>query len=163
MSTSKQVVDVYAAVMPLLGTTLDDAKLRAFLHSIGHWPLPEPEDVGDLHVEDPERGFTLVFEDGASLPSPALRQPAGTLVLCGCFFYADGVEEFEEYRGPLPRDITWSDTPVSLAGRLGASKNEFRDKRTGELDGQRWELEDQRLLTASYNGDVLEQLYLGIY
>jgi len=165
MSKSKpKSVDVYAGIGPALGKTPNDPPVQSFLRSIGHWPLPElEEDEFDLNIEDEARGFSLAFEDGANLPPSIEAKPAGTLVLCGCFFYAEGADDYQQYGGPLPQGITWSDTPASLVAKLGPPKNEMRNKKTGELDAHRWALGEQRLLTASYNGDELENLYIGIY
>ena len=158
--------DLVASIIAVLGRTPDDASLQALLKSLGNWPLPELGiEETRLFVSDKQRGFSIVFDTASSMPNQlGAGHAPDTLVLVGCFFYSEGEEDFRGYADPLPHDVTWSDTSQTLVKKFGAPQNEIVNKKTGNLNSQRWRF-GSHLLTATYRGGgaSIKRFYLGMY
>ena len=107
--------DLSGSAERLLGRTPDDPELQTFLKTLGRWPLP-PFGPEELTIYwDKALGFCLVFDDSSTVKhSIAAGNQAGTPIFVGTFFYAEGVDGYHAYAGPLPYGITWSDTANSL-------------------------------------------------
>ena len=156
--------DLFSIVDSLLGRTPDDLELQSFLTALGNWPLPDfEEEEFTIYLEDKARGFCLLFEDCSAVRHPlASGKPEKMPIFIGCFFYAEGVDEYSMFKGTLPENIVWSDDSTSLVAKLGVPNNEIINKKTGRLMAHRWSVK-QWLLTASYDsGGFLQELYLGI-
>lgn len=156
--------DIAVAVTRLAGRRADDPELMAFLTVLGSWPLPAfPPDEFHVYVEDQARGFSLAFQDADSVPQfRPPGTPARTPLLIGGFFYSEGKDGYRQFGGPLPCDVTWSETPAELQARLGPAKFVINHKKTGALQALRWEIEG-RMLSANFKSDgTLGHVYVGI-
>jgi hypothetical protein len=155
--------DVSPSVQRLAGRTPDDQDLRAFLSALGAWPLDDfPADEYDVYFNDKTRGFSLMFEDAATVKHPlAAGKKARTPLLVGCYFYTQGKDDYQQFKGALPHGVSWSDTPDTLLAKLGPAKNNIVSKKTGALTAHRWSL-DGLLLTVGYKNGAIEDVYIGI-
>lgn len=164
MNSNALPIDTIASsVLTLAGRTPDDPELHAFLVRLSAWPLGEfPSDEFDLYHIDKERGFCLMFEDAAKVNHPSAQgKKPRTPLLVGCYFYTQGKDDYEQFAGPLPYGVTWTDTPDSLTARLGPAKNVIVSKKTGALTAHRWAI-DTLLMTVGYRKGAIEDLYVGI-
>jgi hypothetical protein len=118
--------------------------------------------VWDLYVEDKPRGFCLVFSEAQQLSDGKSRVPQ----LSGCFLYSKGKDGYRAFVHPMPKGITWKDSAASLQTKLGKPAFEYRDKKSGNLTGQRWQDRDSAkpYLTVGYvkNGAAIDDVYIGI-
>jgi hypothetical protein len=104
-----------------------------------------------------------LFESTNNAIHKSASRPPDAVIFAGCFFYAEGVEDYRAFSGPLPIGITWSDTPSTLVAKLGPPDNEIKNKKTGALSAQRWFVRSVRI-TASFNAKAtLDHVYAGIY
>jgi hypothetical protein len=156
--------DIAPSVTHLAGRTPDDPDLRNFLGSIGSWPLAAfPADEFDVYFEDHERGFSLSFRDAATLKHPAAEgKPPRTAIFIGGFFYSQGKDGYQQFKGALPHGVSWSDTPQSLQGKLGVPKFVITNKKTGAVQAHRWEI-DGLMLSANFKNDgSIGHVYVGV-
>jgi hypothetical protein len=92
------------------------------------------------YLEKKQEGFSLVFTDEREFlnkPEQALRK--GELYFSGVFFYADGKEDFSEYRGTLPKDIRFSDTREELLTKLGEPSWQRKSRKNNAVIADRWD------------------------
>ena len=158
------VDDIAPTVIRLAGRTPDDPELRTFLSAIGSWPLaPFPADEFDVYFEDKVRGFSLSFQDAATLKHPAAAgKPSRTPIFVGGFFYSQGKDGYQQFKGALPHGIAWAESPDSLAAKLGAPKFNITNKKTGNLQAYRWEIDGQMLSANFKNDGSIGHVYVGI-
>ncbi len=159
------IENLFPSIEPLFGRTADDLDLQAVLKAMGRWPLPEfePEEFV-IFLEDKEHGFCLEFDDTQTAKLPGSKdKPPRTAIFRGCFFFAEGYENYHAFSGSLPCSIVWTDTASSLVTKLGTPKNEIMNKKTGILNAHRWAM-DGWMLTASYRngGSFLRRIYAGV-
>jgi hypothetical protein len=160
------VKDLFASAEKVLGQTPDDADLQALLKKLGKWPLPYfgPEEL-TIYIEDHAHGFCLTFDDSSGLQHPvsAGKKP-GTPIFVRAFFYAEGVDEYHAYKGPLPKGMTWSDTAASMVAKMGVPKHEIKNKKTGQLSSHVWPI-GSWMFTARYtnNGASINHVVLAIF
>lgn len=163
---SKSITNnLFLTIAPLFGRTPDDSELEEVLGALGHLPFCGfGVDDFSLYLPNKADGFCLLFEDADTVDHKLAKGKARrTPVFTGCFFYPEGIDEYSQFKGPLPEGIVWSDTSESILGKLGKPQNEIMNKKTGKLKAHRWNL-GAFLLTASYRkeGTSLHHVYVGI-
>ena len=134
-----------ADVDRFVGRHVAEGDVRLWLESLGLWPLPYFGTEGEVYVAEKARGFCLTFRRATEAkPAPWLS---------GCFFYAEGEDEYAAFQHELPLGITWKDDATSLVARLGAPTFEHKSKKTGRLLGHRWRANERNMVSASYDAD----------
>lgn len=166
MRTATSVTqNLSATIQPLLGRPADDAELRNLLTALGHWPIPSfPSDEFIVYVENQDQGYSLQFDDAATVRSPvASGQPARTALLAGCFLYSEGADDYHAFLGSLPFDMTWLDSATAVIGKIGAPKYTIMNKKTNALSAHGWD-GDTWSLSVKYRdgGRAIRHVHLGL-
>jgi len=91
------------------------------------------------HISPPPLGIHLTFKhEGVVFDHEYQDDGKGPFLLTNCAFWGDE-DGFESYRGPIWKDLTFSDTPAAAEEKLGAPT------KVGRYDIHSWELPDFKL------------------
>ncbi|NTF90319.1 hypothetical protein G6L46_24525 [Agrobacterium rhizogenes] len=91
------------------------------------------------HISAPPAGIHLTFKhEGMVFDHDYPDDGKGPFLLTDCAFWGD-VESFESYKGPIWRNLTFSDTIADAEGKLGPPT------KVGRYDIHAWELPDFKL------------------
>ena len=135
--------------LSLLGLSSSDNQLIDFLDQNNisiKQELGLPTGDYRAYIERPEKGYCLVFTDEAmflNLGNQALGE--GELYLTGIFLYAEAKDNYSQFPGPIPFDITFDLEREKILEILGKPSWERRGENENVI-AQRWdELDNYRL------------------
>ena len=104
-----------------LGKTNDTKEITGMLSSLGVTKQLKASRDGDLQLELPKTGIILSFE--------LKDRKSSVLQLIGVQFYTAAQGGFTTFAGPLPKGLTFADSPKEVLKKLGkptSSKKQFR-------------------------------------
>ncbi len=108
--------------VPLLGLTVDDARIQAFLANCGitEQPKLESDDDETAIVENAKLGLEVTFKDERFLDVKSAEYEEGDLVLSNVRMYGTGDDMFREFPGRLPCGLRFESTPQDAEAALQA-------------------------------------------
>lgn len=111
------------------------------------------------YYEKENDGFSLMFTDEAMFLNKS-SQPVGKgpLYFSGILLYAEGKEEFSQYKGALPHGLTFNDDITSIENKLGQSSWQ-RKRDDGSLIAKRWDLDDFRIHISFFKKNSLPSVF----
>ncbi len=91
------------------------------------------------YLERKNDGYSLVFTDeGMFLNKPKQPFGEGPLYFSGVFFYAEGKNEYSQYKEDIPYKVEFSDTREELLKKLGEPSWQ-RKRNDGVIAADRWD------------------------
>lgn len=108
----------------------------------------------DLYIERRKEGYSLIFTDEADFLGKS-DQPigVGSRYLTGIFLYAEGKDDYSQYKGDLPCGLSFHQTEKIVKELLG-QPNWAREK-DGRIVSEAWDQDCIRLhLTYSKEGSI---------
>lgn len=143
---------------PFLGLDQYDSKLIDALRewgvdiSIELFLLPERYSA---YIERPDQGFSVIFTDEAKfkgIGDQALGQ--GGLFFSGIFLYAQGQDDYDQYQGALPFELSFDLHATDIARQLGKPSWRSQHSSEGWVGGERWDQLADYQLHISYHKDT---------
>ncbi len=107
-----------------------------------------------IYLSREKYGFCLMFKDAELVQHPCAKdKPPRTPILTGSFFYAEGIEDYNQFTGMLPHGIEWSHTPQAVEKKFKGNAEPFKNKETKALEAHFLVFGRVRI-TVSYKKDL---------
>ena len=93
-------------IITILGRDINGNDVRDFLTAIQEAPEVTPdEEMGRTYYTFPQSGLALEVDDADEVTT--------------VFLYSEGYEGYRQFRGVMPRSLSWGDSREAVRGRLG--------------------------------------------
>ena len=123
-------------LISLLGRTADDPLVKEALEKFGITKTPRLDRGRTVaYAVNEKKGVDFTFEDERMLELPLREYEEGALVLVNVRFYAEGVEEYRQFRGEMPYGLEF-DMGLKEATALIGKKPAKEDS---DLAIERWD------------------------
>jgi hypothetical protein len=149
-----------------IGKSVDSPEVQALFadQDITEKLIVDDDDY-ETYVERPLLGYSFNIIEQESIKNPKYnqQQPNKTLVLRACHFYSEGYENYRQYRGELPNNLSFADSREIALQKLGDS--DWQYEKNNRIKRERWEFEEaghQLNLTYSDDEQTIKIISFGI-
>ncbi|MFZ6707996.1 hypothetical protein [Undibacterium sp. TC9W] len=112
-----------------------------------------PMDEFDCYVEQPDDGICFVFTDEAMfLGKDKQVLGSGPLYFSGIFLYAEGKDNYSQFRGVIPFGISFTDKHEELVSLMGVPTWQ-RMRNDGSVAADRWDNVAANQIHISYSAN----------
>ncbi len=107
-------------VIPLLGLTSEDERVKKFLAACGITKLPKlKSDETDIIVANKKLGIEITLVDEDDLDVKSQEYEEGSLVLSNVRMYGDDHPSFHRFKGELPHGLKFEIDRKKAQSKLG--------------------------------------------
>lgn len=156
------------SLINFFGTSSNDEALKTFLLGYGIDISSELrlEDESDdtAYIESPEEGFCLFFTAESSfLKKDDMLVGEGELFLSGIFLHSQDADDYDEFKGDIPKGVRLTDSADLLHKKMGEPTWSRKDEE-GNVKAERWDFDFYKMhVTYRKNSDLIFNISVSTY